>query len=1089
MTDFAMHADFLPSLRVLAQKGGPGKRASDTALKAWERSQKNDVVFDDVFHGIPLTNHGENRIANCRKFDLTGFARLVTAYSKNICVFLFVGDHKTVDEWLDKNRGLNIIGRSEGKQTRLAPVYVSDQTNKEVGVIASSIDLQSNGPIIAQLDETDRNVLLAGLSQEAIQTIHAIEAITNEDEILKSIMQIPSGDQSDAILDVLLMLRASDKVKAKNRIDQFTGAAKLLSKIPDQVLKDVVSSESIVMVQDVDPVLFQHFVSTANFKQWMLYLHPAQRNIVDRSFDGPARLAGVSGSGKTCVVVHRAIRLARAEPGKSVLIITLNDALAKLINDLVIAQCGDLRPDNIQIKSIFQLCAEHLAQLEPGNEDYYTRRTTVRNQFAASEHIDEIWREYFYCEANNRKADVMLDLIKTLAVRGISSQDYIRQELDYVRSALSPGKRAQYLKMERTGRVIPLMEQYRVSVLDGLVGWEQKMAAVGAVDDLGIVTALYKHINLIVPKFHHTLVDEVQDLGTLELEIIRRLTFKGPDDLFLCGDAAQSVQTKYADLKSIGIAIHQRNSISLKQNYRNSSQILSAAHDVLTKSFEKIPSGTVDIEILPPEYANFSSPSPALLRADSFKDELALALAYVNEMLLIADGKKACIAICGFTQKAVEDLALSLQLPVLSDSSDISTGYLFLSDLEQTKGFEFDLMVIVNCADGVVPHPQIPEDEWFRDLSKLYVALTRAKTELVVSYSGDFSVFLKESIAKFVVGDWSDYGLKTKNLELLEIPDAALEKTGDLSRWSVIGKDFLKLRDAIGLSIPAQDAILLRVTGRERTEGRAGGRRKQLEWRTFIDFIRAMQDRQNSISIISAEVLAELNSKFSDFIKKHPINEVAQRQPVIQPPISKTVPEKIKVIPEQIGGTIKLFLPPKIASFSANTYSAYMMACFLVAQSAKKLSDLAVGKKMSSDVLYFLLDKPPINFWIEHGWMRTHKKNPSIYFLTKSGLDECKSRLTTSIVEKDSRSSNGLTKERIEIFREVILNGPNSKDVSQGHKFIERIFRDDFGVPVEQLLEQKPLQLQNEFKSTKNSDFDDRAIAYWKKKWAENKNP
>jgi hypothetical protein len=296
------------------------------------------------------------------------------------------------------------------------------------------------------------------------------------------------------------------------------------------------------------------------------------------------------------------------------------------------------------------------------------------------------------------------------------------------------------------------------------------------------------------------------------------------------------------------------------------------------------------------------------------------------------------------------------------------------------------------------------------------------------------------------------------------------------------------LRDAIGISIPAQDAILLRVTGRERTEGRAGGRRKQLEWRTFIDFISAMQDRQNSISIISAEVLAELNSKFSDVIKKQLQDEIIQRHPVKQLPVPKDVPEKIKLIPEQTGVTFKLFLPPKIANFSANTYSAYMTACFLVAQSATDVSDLAVGKPMSSEVLHFLLDTPPINFWLEHSWMRTHKKNSSIYFLTKSGLDECKSRLLTSIGKNDSRLGNAFTKEQVEVFREVILNGPNSKDVNQIHKFIERIFRDNSGMPAGQILEQKTIQLPNKSKSTQDSEFNERAIAYWKKKWAENKN-
>jgi hypothetical protein len=1040
VTEFAMHADFLASLRVLAQKGGPGKRASDTAFKAWERAQKLNATFDDVFKGIPLTNHGENRISNCRKFDLSGFARLVTAYSNNVCVFLYIGDHATVDTWLDKNRGMDIIARSDGKKIRLAPVFVSDPNNEHVGVIDSSIDLQSNGPVIALLDKADKDVLLTGLAPKQVAVIETIEAITSEDAILHSMQQLPVGEQTDAILDVLLMLRASDKVKAKNRIDQFSGAAKRLSEVSDVAEIKVASSESIVLAEDVDPVLFQHFVRTANFKQWMLYLHPAQRSIVERSFGGSARLAGVSGSGKTCVVVHRAVRLARADESKSVLIITLNDALSKLISDLVIAQCGALQPKNIQIKSIFQLCAEHLAQLEPDKKDYYTRRTTVKNKFASSEHIDEIWREYFHCEANNRSADVMMDLVKTLAVRGVCSQDYIRQELDYVRSAFSEDERKKYLDMERTGRVISLTKPYRKSILAGLDGWEKKMSAVGAVDDLGIVTALNKHIDKLKPHFHHTLVDEVQDLGTLELEIIRKLTHTGADDLFLCGDAAQSVQTKHADFRLAGVAISAKNSISLKQNYRNSSQILSAAYDVLTKSFEKIPSGTVDIEILPPEYANFSSPNPALLKADTFKQELGLALAYVDEVTPKDSGKKACISLCGFTQKAVEELSRDLSIPVLSDTSDISSGHLFLSDLEQTKGFEFDLMIILNCSEGIVPHPQLPEAEWFRDLSKLYVALTRAKTELVVSYSGTHSVFLAESLSRFNVGPWSDYGLTPKALNNLVIPAPALEKVGDASKWDVIGNDFLKLRDAIGLSPSAQDATIQCATGRERTEGRAGGKRKQLEWKTFKDFMAAMQNPQNAVSLISKEVLSELNDRYGAYVKPQRATAsvlVAKTQPVETKVIA---PEKPAV---KVDGGVTLYKHPKSANFKHDTHSAYMLAVFLIAQKVTNVDKLEVGRSMSIDVINFLLSHRPIEAWIQNKWLRPHKTSVSDLVLTRDGVDECLARVI-DFNNKGRASSPNLrvTKDRVEAFRLTILNGPGDVAMSQGHNYVEKTFKD-----------------------------------------------
>jgi hypothetical protein len=342
-------------------------------------------------------------------------------------------------------------------------------------------------------------------------------------------------------------------------------------------------------------------------------------------------------------------------------------------------------------------------------------------------------------------------------------------------------------------------------------------------------------------------------------------------------------------------------------------------------------------------------------------------------------------------------------------------------------------------------------------------------------------------LSKFNVGPWADYGLIPKDINAISIPEPALEKVGDSSKWAVIGKDFLKLRDAIGMSTSAQDAILQRVTGRERTEGRSSGRRKQLEWRTFNEFMQSMQNKQNSISVVSTEVLEELNSKFSDAIKKPIQNEIVQRPPVKQPPVVASNPKEINSNSEQISGALKLFLPPKIADFSPITHSAYMIACLLAAQDAIEVNELAVGKEMSSDVLHFLLNTPPIRFWIDHGWMRTHKKTPSIYFLTKSGVDECKSRLVTSFGKKSSESGNGLTKQRIESFRQVILNGPNSKDLSQGPKYIERTFRVNSVHDQEQLLEQQRHQLMTQSQRNSDSKFNERAIAYWKNKWEEKK--
>ena len=80
-------------------------------------------------------------------------------------------------------------------------------------------------------------------------------------------------------------------------------------------------------------------MKSASFQQWMLFMHPEQKAIVEKEFNGPARLSGVSGSGKTCVVVKRAIYLAQKYPAEEILVLTLNKSLAKLIDDLTEYAC------------------------------------------------------------------------------------------------------------------------------------------------------------------------------------------------------------------------------------------------------------------------------------------------------------------------------------------------------------------------------------------------------------------------------------------------------------------------------------------------------------------------------------------------------------------------------------------------------------------------------------------------------------------------------------------------------------------------------------------------------------------------------
>ncbi len=66
--------------------------------------------------------------------------------------------------------------------------------------------------------------------------------------------------------------------------------------------------------------------------QWTMFLHPAQRQWVERDHGGPARVSGSAGIGKTIVALHRAVYLARANPDARVLLTTFTPALAHALH-------------------------------------------------------------------------------------------------------------------------------------------------------------------------------------------------------------------------------------------------------------------------------------------------------------------------------------------------------------------------------------------------------------------------------------------------------------------------------------------------------------------------------------------------------------------------------------------------------------------------------------------------------------------------------------------------------------------------------------------------------------------------------------
>lgn len=739
--------DFRPSLISLRKRGGKYQKAADDAYATLARMGDSGKAAPD----LPTTNHGESRIRHCVKYDLTGYCRLITYQNDRTCIFLYCGDHSQCDEWLDAHAGWTpVVGSAKGiQQTRV-------NTAVSAGQLAARPSGLTPGPLYEQLPEHLLERLIADVPRAVVRAVERWTTAVLPSEIWTTLLPVADPAQRSAIGDVFTLLRLDRAPEALERVRLFLGEVVLLEDLPTEELPDIVDNEVIARI-DPKSRLYQEglkrFMDAARYRDWMLFMHPHQRAVADADFDGPAMLTGVSGSGKTCVVVQRAVRLAGRYPGGKVLVLTLNPALAVLIRQLVDTVSSPEERSRIDVKSFFTFCQDLIHTFEPENARLYNEYT-----WKHQEHVDDIWQEFYRCENNNRDAAVLQPVHDTLLTRGWNPERYIREEMDWLRSALRRPERSAYHGMERKGRTVSLTSSFRKLVADGLAGWEQKMLDIGVVDSLGIAQALCRHLDWLEPTYRAILVDEAQDFGNVELQIITRLATPGANSLFLCGDAAQAVTTKYQLLRAVGLEIPRTNQRRLTLNYRNSKDILAAASAVLLGNMTDDMIDREDFPMLDPEYSAFSASTPLLLEADSLASEFSRAMAYAQELTSRKREGKACIAFCGYSFYELASFGRALGLPVLDGLTDIEGGSIFLSDLEQSKGFEFDLVCVLNCRAGVLPHGAAPEEERFRDLAKLYVAMTRAKTDLVLSWSGELSPFLANAGGHLLSANWAEYG-------------------------------------------------------------------------------------------------------------------------------------------------------------------------------------------------------------------------------------------------------------------------------------------------------------------------------------------
>ena len=133
------------------------------------------------------------------------------------------------------------------------------------------------------------------------------------------------------------------------------------------------NADQVLVLDDLPDNELQRLLDPRSFQEWMLFLHPDQKKAATTDFDRQVVLTGVSGSGKTCILIHRARYFARI-PSKRIGILTLNRSLANLLNNLVRQLCTDTEAKHIHARAFYDYFRDLLHLIGP------------------EEYIDELWR-------------------------------------------------------------------------------------------------------------------------------------------------------------------------------------------------------------------------------------------------------------------------------------------------------------------------------------------------------------------------------------------------------------------------------------------------------------------------------------------------------------------------------------------------------------------------------------------------------------------------------------------------------------------------------------------------------------------------
>jgi superfamily I DNA/RNA helicase len=460
--------------------------------------------------------------------------------------------------------------------------------------------------------------------------------------------------------------------------------------------------------------------------KWAVFLHPAQRELVERSFNGPARVSGSAGTGKTVVALHRAVYLARSNPDARVLLTTFSDTLAHALKAKLVSLIS--------------------------NEPHLGERLEVHSMQAIGLRLYELNFDRPNIVSAEIIEQLLTDAVCKAEVERFSRRFLLSEWLDVV-DAWQLGTWQEYRDVLRLGRKTRLPEKQR--------------AALWAVFDR--VQAGLKNRNLITysqlfsqlasqfagrpSPFEFVVVDEAQDVSVAQLRFLAALGAGRPNSLFFAGDLGQRIFQQPFSWKALGVDVRGR-SRTLRINYRTSHQIRAQADRLLDPELTDVDGnseqrrGTISV---------FNGPVPVIRVRGSQDEETNTVSQWLAERL--GEGM-APHEIGVFVRSAAEiERARAvveragIPFKVLDERVGTASGHASISTMHLAKGLEFRAVAVMACDDEVIPLQERIEaiadeadleEAYNTERQLLYVACTRARDNLLVTGVKPGSEFLED---------------------------------------------------------------------------------------------------------------------------------------------------------------------------------------------------------------------------------------------------------------------------------------------------------------------------------------------------------